>query len=112
MDNSKRFMKVVEPVANILEHRGKQYERDAAPIIASLWNAYLETGWLTLNSQDVYIMMALMKIGRGACQLRPSEPRLDSLQDAIGYLALALELESKTLIGIAKSEDEYAPSAE
>lgn len=112
MDTQSKYMKVVAPIANILEHRGKQYERDAAPIIADMWNAYLESGWPTLSSQDVYIMMALMKIGRVASQLRPSEPRLDSLQDAIGYLALALEIESKTLIGIAKSEDEYAPSAE
>ena len=59
---------------------------DSFAIIAHLWNGY--KGGNYFNSNDVAVMMALMKIAR----ISNGVFKEDSYVDAIGYLAIAAEL--------------------
>ena len=68
---------------------------DSFAVIAAFWNTYIESrlnlscaNAIELSSNDVAIMMALMKIAR-ICNGVFKE---DSYVDAIGYLAIAAEL--------------------
>ena len=63
-------------------------------LIADYWNIYLNQaavkniGHCRLDASDVAVMMALFKIARHSVNPK----HLDSLVDAIGYLAIAAEL--------------------
>mgnify|MGYP006908897335 CR=1 FL=1 len=54
-------------------------------VIAKLWGAYLNK---ELDAVDVSILMALLKISR----LQTNKKKLDSWQDATGYIALGGEI--------------------
>lgn len=104
-----KYQYVVKPIAAILDERGKQYSKDPTPVIASLWSTYLSSAHGdmldSLDSQDVLIMMALMKIGRSTCQFMHSPERMDSLQDAAAYIALAMDDALNALI--RRNKEEY-----
>lgn len=76
--------------------RGKQYGRpeDNFGIIAKLWEVYLTDrcvdggSEVTLNPEDVAIMMSFLKIAR----IMSGDYVRDSFIDACGYLALAGEM--------------------
>jgi hypothetical protein len=67
---------------------------DTHELIAQLWSSYAENSCFTgrdfigFDGQDVAVMMALFKIARHARNPNHS----DSLHDAIGYLAIAMEI--------------------
>jgi len=67
---------------------------DSFSMIADLWDAYL--GQIEgadhgiLHPKDVAMMMALLKIAR-----ETHRPTRDNLVDAIGYLALAADMDDK-----------------
>jgi hypothetical protein len=67
---------------------------DSFSMIADLWDSYLgkiegeDHG--VLHPKDVAIMMALLKIARETYQ-----HKRDNLADAIGYLALAADMDEK-----------------
>jgi hypothetical protein len=67
---------------------------DAHATIACYWNEYLAGrvidvgGHDAITAQDVAVMMALLKIARHTMNQNHS----DSLHDAIGYLAIAMEI--------------------
>jgi hypothetical protein len=62
---------------------------DSFQLIASLWSVYLELV-SPLSSRDVAMMMTLFKIAR-----EKHQHKRDSLLDAIGYLALAADMEGE-----------------
>ena len=70
--------------------RQDQYGRpeDSFQAIANFWNAYLKNVKGDLNSFDVAMLMALMKVAR---MLRTSGYE-DSAIDACGYIALANDM--------------------
>ena len=68
---------------------------DTHALIADLWNTYISAREIYpkegdgLESQDVAVMMALFKVARHAVNPKHT----DNLHDAIGYLAIAAELQ-------------------
>ena len=67
--------------------RDKEYgsAKENFEVIAKLWGAYLGK---ELDAVDVSILMALLKISR----LKRNKKKLDSWQDAAGYIALGGEI--------------------
>lgn len=83
--------KVLDKAKEIINGaRQDQYGRpeDSFSAIANFWNAYLKNIKGDLNSFDVAMMMALMKVAR---MLR-SAGYEDSAIDACGYIALANDM--------------------
>ena len=67
--------------------REKQYGRpeDNFAVIAEFWTTYIGH---PISSEDVAIMMALLKIAR----IRSGNYKTDSFVDGVGYLSLAAEI--------------------
>lgn len=67
--------------------REKQYGKpeDNFAVIAEFWTTYIGH---TISSEDVAIMMALLKIAR----IRSGNYKTDSFVDGVGYLSLAAEI--------------------
>ena len=67
--------------------REKQYGKpeDNFAVIAEFWTAYIGH---PISSEDVAIMMALLKIAR----IRSGNYKADSFVDGVGYLSLAAEI--------------------
>jgi len=88
--------KILDEVWTIINgERQDQYgnPEDSFSMIADLWNSYLvkKDGELgILYPKDVAIMMALLKIARETHQ-----HKRDNLLDAIGYLALAADMDGQ-----------------
>ena len=96
---------VCEQASKIIsgERQGQYgYPEDSFAVIAKLWNVYLdardtkdsEGHWIhdPIVSTDVAVMMALMKIAR----ISNGVFKEDSYVDAIGYLAIAAELDQES----------------
>jgi hypothetical protein len=68
---------------------------DTLDRIAAMWTAYLRDHSMQidtdLDAKDVALMMAMLKIARA----QAGRPDSDNYVDAIGYLALAAELEEQ-----------------
>lgn len=67
--------------------REKQYGKpeDNFAVIAEFWTTYIGN---PISSEDVAIMMALLKIAR----IRSGSYKADSFVDGVGYLSLAAEI--------------------
>lgn len=67
--------------------RERQYEKpeDNFAVIAEFWTTYIGH---PISSEDVAIMMALLKIAR----IRSGNYKADSFVDGVGYLSLAAEI--------------------
>lgn len=63
---------------------------DSFKEIAAYWSVYLG---ITISSEDVALMMSLMKIAR----ISTGKGTADSFIDAIGYIALGAEIHSNLL---------------
>lgn len=68
--------------------------------IAAMWNAYMGVRAnyiqtlddILFDAEDVMLMMALLKIARLAQRLGDDGSRVDSVMDAVNYIAMTIEV--------------------
>lgn len=84
---SKRKALLKEAMKIVTKDRNDQYggPEQSFFLISEFWSAYLN---MPISSQDVAIMMALLKIAR----LKTNKTHHDSMVDVAGYMACLAEL--------------------